>query len=443
MFGYSMIQMIRTHADRVDRHLRQHFLSLYRPFKWMPCFLHRLYDAFLKKTKRFSVIIQFKEAESSCIQEGVEMVHDIVHRHMRCELGKEFTAVNCCCATVTAEALEELLANCNQIKKVHYNREVRALLDVATPAVHADNVIRNNTTLTGAGVTIAVIDTGIYPHEDLDGRIIGFQDFINHRAEPYDDNGHGTHCAGDAAGSGAQSAGNYKGPAENAFLVGVKVLNKLGSGSLQTVMYGVQWCIENKDAYGIDIISMSLGSPANPSYPDEDDDPMVQIVEAAWHAGIVVIAAAGNDGPDSNTIASPGISDKIITVGAMDDRGTIPREDDDIAVFSSRGPTIYGVSKPDVVAPGVNIISLRAPNSYLDKLQKAARVDGDYIMLSGTSMATPICAGVAALLLEYDKSYTPDEVKNLLMENAEKWGNDDQNVYGSGYIHAENTIPSG
>ena len=437
MFGFSMVKMVRKYADKLDYHLREELISLYRPFKWTPCFLHGPLENLLKKTRTLSVIIKFEDCN---FVEQVDTVQKIVGQHTRCELRKHFQFINACSATVTAAALEDLLTNCNRIKKVYYNYEVRALLDVATPAINAENIIRNNTRLTGSGVTIAVIDTGIYQHDDLEGRIVGFQDFINNRTEAYDDNGHGTHCAGDAAGNGAMSGGLYRGPAPNASIIGVKVLNKLGSGSLETVMEGVQWCIENKDSLGIDILSMSLGAQANPSYRQETDDPMVEMVNKAWDAGMVVCVAAGNSGPNNRTIASPGISSKIITVGAMDDKNTLPREDDTIASFSSRGPTIYNVVKPDIVAPGVNIISLRSPGSYIDKLQKNARVGEGYISLSGTSMATPICAGVAALMLENNPNLSPDDVKNILKSNADRWG--DEFSYGAGYINAERSIPN-
>jgi serine protease AprX len=281
----------------------------------------------------------------------------------------------------------------------------------------------------------------VYDHTDLKGRIIHFVDLINQRTDPYDDNGHGTHCAGDAAGDGSSSGGKYVGSAPKANIVGVKVLDRMGSGSLSTVMDGVQWCIDynTENQNKIDIISMSLGATAQ-KYENENEDPMVKIVESAWESGIVVCVAAGNEGPDESTIASPGLSDKVITVGAMDDINTPTRTDDDIAGFSSRGPTIYGLSKPDVVAPGVNIVSLRSPNSYLDKYQKRNRVDNNYFVLSGTSMATPICAGVVALILEAYPTLTPDEVKGKLMSGAEPWKTDNPNMYGAGYINAERSI---
>jgi len=325
--------------------------------------------------------------------------------------------------------LEKLLEANPGIKKIHSDREMRALLDVARPSVNADLPTIQN--VTGKGVTIAIVDTGIYPHKDLTGRIKGFQDLTGSKNSPYDDNGHGTHCAGDAAGDGAASNGKYKGLAPKSEVVGVKVLNKTGSGSLSNVMAGVQWCIDNQKRYDIDIMSMSLGGQA---VGPTTEDPMVKIVEKAWDKGIVVLVAAGNEGPDAHTISSPGISPKVITVGAMDDKNTYSRRDDQVAPFSSRGPTIDGVSKPDILAPGVNIVSLRSPNSYLDKRLKESRVGTEYLAMSGTSMATPICAGMAALILETHPELSPDQVKERLLNTAEDWKLP-ADTQGKGYGH--------
>lgn len=443
-----MVQMVRSHSDKLDRSLRETILNQYKPFKWTPCVLHNIFEKAIKATKKLSVIIEFKEG---CFKEGCNDLHHVTENYMKNKIHHYFERVSCCSAELTPNGLEAVLSNCQHIKKVYLNSEVKALLNVAVPSANAHNVVRNKTKLTGKDVKIAIIDTGIYPHKDLAGRITDFVDFINDRQDPYDDNGHGTHCAGDAASSSL----SYMGPAPEASLVGVKVLNKLGSGSLDTVMQGVEWCIqynENNPESKIDIISMSLGAPAQ-NYAQENDDPMVQIVEKAWEAGIVVCVAAGNEGPNYGTIASPGISDLVITVGALDDRNTVDtREDDVVADFSSRGPTKYKdaegkdyVTKPDLLAPGVNIVSLRSPNSYLDKLQKSARVDNDYFVLSGTSMATPICAGVVALMKQYDPTLSPDQIKTMLKSGTDLWTNEtlvyDPNTYGSGYINAENSIP--
>lgn len=436
MFGFSMIQMVRAHAGKLDRPLREDILNLYKPFKWTPCFLHRMFEDFIKKARKISVIIEF---EKECFEAGCHEVREIMKQHSRNGVRRDFARISCCSADVTPNGLEGILSGCNHIKRVYLNREVRALLDVAVPSAQAKNVVRKDNVLTGEGVTIAIVDTGIYPHQDLSGRITDFVDFINDRTDPYDDNGHGTHCAGDAAGNGAASSSAYAGPAPEANLVGVKVLNKMGSGTLETIIDGIEWCIQHKNQ--IDIISMSLGSTAQP-FANENDDPMVKIVEEAWDAGIVVCVAAGNEGPEAKTIASPGVSDKVITVGALDDNNTADtREDDEVASFSSRGPTIYNVNKPDILAPGVNIISLRSPNSYLDKLQKSNRVGLDYFVLSGTSMATPICAGVAALIKQQKPGASPQEVKDMLKKGADLWTDRNPNIYGAGYLNAEKSVP--
>ncbi len=438
-----MVQMVRSHSHKLDKPLREKVLNLYKPFKWTPCFLHKFFEGVIKVRKKMTVIIEF---EKGCYEEGCHEVGQIFSNHSGCKIRKGFNIVSCCSADMTPIALEKILSSCKHVRKIYLNRKVHALLDTAVVASNAKNVVRNGTTLTGKGVTIAVIDTGIYSHQDLSGRIIEFVDFINQKSEPYDDNGHGTHCAGDALGDGSASSGRYRGPAPEANLVGVKVLNKIGSGTLETVMQGVEYCIKYNESNSdrkIDIISMSLGATAQ-RFESENDDPMVQIVEKAWEAGIVVCVAAGNEGPERQTIASPGISERVITVGALDDRETIERIDDDVASFSSRGPTIYGKEKPDILAPGVNITSLRSPKSYIDKLQKDNRVGSEYIILSGTSMATPICAGIVALILEHNRNATPQQVKELLKSGTDLWNDPDKYdkyIYGTGYINAENSIP--
>ncbi|WP_010531314.1 S8 family peptidase [Lentibacillus jeotgali] len=440
MFGYSMVQTIRANAGKMDKELRGRILNLYKPFQWTPCFLHKLLEGSFRWFRKLSLIIEF---ENDCHEAGCSEVRQVTDGRFRHKFRHEFPRISCCSVEVTPKGLEELLSNCSVIRRIYMNREVHALLDVATDAINARDISHGGTELSGEGVSIAVIDTGIHPHQDLSGRIKAFADFVNDRTDPYDDNGHGTHCAGDAAGDGSSSSSKYQAPAHQADLIGVKVLNRIGSGSLETIIRGVEWCIQynedNPDA-PIDIISMSLGSEAG-SYNIEDDDPMVKVVEKAWNEGITMCVAAGNSGPDPQTISSPGVSDQVITVGALDDKNTADtRTDDTVAEFSGRGPTVYGEVKPDILAPGVNIVSLRAPNSYLDKSQKSGRVGNDYFTLSGTSMATPICAGAVALMKQAFPDASPDQLKTLLKNGADLWTDKDPNVYGAGYLNAANTI---
>jgi len=320
------------------------------------------------------------------------------------------------------------------VKKVYLDRKVRACLHIAAPTIQAPPIWETDNQ--GEGATIAILDTGIAPHADLESRIVAFVDFINGRPKPYDDNGHGTHCAGCAASSGKSSNGLYRGIAPKAKLVGVKVLGKYGESNLSQVIQGIEWCIKNKDKYNIRIISLSLGSSTQLSHLD---DPLCLITEMAWKNGIVVVAAAGNEGPYPQTISSPGNHPTIITVGATDDRRTPYPHDDQVAIFSSRGPTRDGYTKPDILAPGTNIISLRSKNSFLDTWLVQNRVNDHYFRLSGTSMSTPIVSGVVALMLTKKPSLTPNEVKQYLLQSAQTL-HQPENIQGKGLVNAKKAL---
>ncbi|MDW8195321.1 MAG: S8 family peptidase [Candidatus Calescibacterium sp.] len=289
-------------------------------------------------------------------------------------------------------------------------------IDVIRELLKLDEVW--NMGITGKGITIAVIDTGIYPHPDIKDRIIEFIDFVNNKngvENSYDDNGHGTHCAGLVAGDGTKANGKYRGPAYEANLIGIKVLDKQGSGSLSNIVKAIYWSIQNKDKYNIKVISMSLGAD---SVIKEKDDILAKAVEDATRAGITVVVAAGNSGPLSETIGTPALSQHAITVGAYDDKNTIDTTDDTPAFFTSRGPTkVDKIKKPDISAPGVEVVSLRSPNSTIDK-SPVIHYGDYYTLLSGTSMATPIVAGVVALLLQANPNLTPQQVKEIITTTA-------------------------
>lgn len=209
-----------------------------------------------------------------------------------------------------------ILAEDERVERLYLDKRVTAYLDIASKATGV-RAVQVEEGLTGKGVTIAVVDTGVHPHEDLTqptNRIVAFKDFVNEKKTPYDDQGHGTHCVGDAAGNGTASQGLYTGPAMEANVVGVKVLDAEGGGQLSTVMKGIEWCIKNREKYSIRVISLSLGAIATESYRD---DPLCQVVEKAWHRGIVVCAAAGNEGPAAGTISTPGHDPIILTVGTL------------------------------------------------------------------------------------------------------------------------------
>jgi serine protease AprX len=310
------------------------------------------------------------------------------------------------------ETLQELSRN-NEVEKIYFDQGVKALLNVATPAVGATGA-RNMYGVTGKGLSIAILDTGIYPHPDLTNptnRIVAFRDFIEGRTAPYDDNGHGTHVAGCAAANGYSSGGVYRAPAPEANLVGVKVLDGQGGGSFSTVISGIDYCIQNKQTYNIRIINLSLGATPTVSYTD---CPLAQACEEAWNAGILVLAAAGNTGP-TGTINTPGFDPLILTAGAINDRNSIDRTDDTIAAYTSRRPTINGFIKPDIAVPGSNITSLLAPNSTLANELPGNIVGSQYFTLSGTSMATGIASGISAQLISGFPRLDPNRVKALLL----------------------------
>lgn len=421
------VSWIRSHGEKFCPMLRRAALEWYRPLKHVPCFMQKTFKYIKQCLKKIPVIVQMEETRDSG-----SLISELA-ASTGCRIRRELPLINCFSTRVNAKSMELLVRN-SSVKKIWYDREVKAVLDVASPAVQAPPLWQNG--LSGKGIVVAVLDTGIYEHPDLSGRIVGFKDLINQNTNPYDDNGHGTHVAGDIAASGSQSGFGYRGPAFEAGLVGVKVLDKMGSGQLSTVIEGIQWCIQNKENLGIRVLNMSLGGQATESYVN---DPVCQAVENAWLAGIVVCVAAGNEGPEPQTIGSPAIHPLVITVGALDDNNTESSDDDRVAEFSSRGPTIDGLTKPDILSPGVNIISLRSPWSTLDKKSEDSRVGTWYTSLSGTSMATPICVGVVAQMLQADGSLTPDQVKARLMETATTMYLE-PNVQGAGVINAAKAV---
>jgi serine protease AprX len=280
----------------------------------------------------------------------------------------------------------------------------------------------------GRGVGIAVIDSGIAPVPDLAGRITAFYDFTagGIATWPSDAYGHGTHVSGLIAGSGAMSLGSYPGIAPEARLIGLKVLDANGGGYTSDVIAAIEFAVVNRKLLGIDIINLSLGHPI---LEPVATDPLVQAVEQAAAAGIVVVTSAGNYGESKDTrktgfagITSPGNAPSALTVGAFQTQHTIERGDDVVPAFSSRGPTWFDSTiKPDVLAPGVGLLATTNPASTLAKGGHAAT---GYLALSGTSMASAVASGVVALMIEanrLDNIYTrltPNTVKLLLQYSA-------------------------
>jgi serine protease AprX len=308
----------------------------------------------------------------------------------------------------------------NHVKRIWHDTKVQTMLDIAIPTVGGDKV--RNMGFTGKDVTVAVIDTGIAPHPDLiypENRIVAWNDLVNKRFSPYDDNGHGTHVSGIIAGNGISSRGKYTGMAPEAKLVGIKALDEKGSGNTSDTISAIEWCIENQKTYNIKAINLSMGSAAQESYRK---DPLCRTVSAAWDKGMTVCVAAGNGGPDPRTIHTPAINPNAISVGNLDAKGTIDVSDDVINDSSSRGPTVDYLVKPDLLAPGTNITSLRPGWGYRP--------------LTGTSMSTPMVTGAVAQILQKWPDLKPYQIKSRLKQNAHDFGM--QPVFqGSGALATE------
>jgi serine protease AprX len=354
-------------------------------------------------------------------------------------------------------------------------------LDYTPESVNAP-LAWQNFSVDGTGIGVAVIDSGVTAVGDLywwnpknqtyGSRVVYSQSFVPGSTDTSDLYGHGTHVAGIVASAGWFSdpalatylnlnfSHTFKGIAPNANIINLRVLDQTGSGTDSSVIAAIQTAINLKSTYNIRVINLSLGRQVYESYTL---DPLCQAVEAAWNAGIVVVAAAGNQGRNDSagtsgygTIAAPGNDPYVITVGAMKTADTPTRSDDTIASYSSKGPTPFDqVVKPDIVAPGNQVVSTLAPNSPLlasttdvyvseytysttttssstpTKNNKknstssastltANTISPAYMRLSGTSMATPVVSGAAALVLQQNPNLTPDQVKARLMKTASK-----------------------
>jgi serine protease AprX len=305
---------------------------------------------------------------------------------------------------------------------------------IVAPAMLRQSLGVDGSKWTGRGVGVAVIDSGLESSSEFSGRVTAFYDFTTGgtvlKSAYTDDYGHGTHVAGTIGGSGALSYNStYHGLAPKVKFLILKVLDKNGAGYTSDVIRAIDFAVANRSSLGVDIINLSLGHPI---FEPAASDPLVQAVERASKAGVIVVAAAGNYGKNPATglpgyagITSPGNAPSAITAGAVNIKGTIAHSDDRIPDYSSSGPTWYDAFvKPDVVSPGHNIVAVAAKKGYLYKTYpQLMSEDADYMILSGTSMASAVTTGSIALLLEANRaangypthpSLTPNAVKAVL-----------------------------
>ncbi len=328
--------------------------------------------------------------------------HISILKTLGAKIKYKYQIINAVALSVDSDLVDKL-SSLDFVKSVEPDAEVKIVLAQSALQIDANRVWLEYG-VKGENVTVAVLDTGIdNEHPDLQNVVLE-KDFTGEGTD--DENGHGTHVASIIAGSGKSSGGLYKGIAPKARLMDIKVLNKDGSGRLSDVIAGIEYAV----MHGADVISMSLGA----AVPCDGLDAASLAADAAVERGVVVVVAAGNLGPSQGTITSPGCAKKVITVGAVDKM-------DNIAPFSSRGPTLDGRVKPDIVAPGVLIT--------------AAKAGGGYTTMSGTSMATPMVSGVVALILSKNPDLTPEQVKSVLKETAKDLG-EDRNTQGAGRVDA-------
>ncbi|MEN0043910.1 MAG: S8 family peptidase [Pseudomonadota bacterium] len=345
-----------------------------------------------------------------------------------------------------------------RVDRLSLDAPVRSVSESARITANVPEGAQANAVWEGAGVGVAIIDSGVATHSVLANTAVQF-DFtggqypvpvvtngvvvVPNSVPRADQFGHGTHVAGIVAGAGADSAGEFQGTSMQAPLLAMQVLDDKGAGSMSDVMAALDWLVSYGHHYNIRVVNLSLGKTVSES---NATDPLVLAAEALWDSGVVVLAAAGNDGHNGNfTINSPGNSRKIITVGSLTDGGTgSDLSDDYVSTFSSRGPTVGDlVLKPDLVAPGNKIVAAIPDNSVLKNLLpqrngvcSMATCSGQYLELSGTSMATPMVAAAAARMLAKDPTLSPDTIKARLMRSARKVDGEPTS-YGAGVLDVE------
>ena len=305
--------------------------------------------------------------------------------------------------------------------------------------IGADQLWNSPSYLRGQGVTVAVVDSGIAVNPDLNdylgaSRVITRVNFVNDTMLPDDYYGHGTHVAGAMAGLGQASDGVYLGVAPEAQLIDVRVMNDHGHGNTSDVIKGLQWVYDHHDAYNIRVVNLSLNSRVPESY---HHSALNAALEVLWFNNIVVVVSAGNGGKQH--LYPPANDPFVLTIGSADDKGTVNTDDDTLSTFSAYGMTADGFLKPDLVAPGANIVSLLASDdsnllAAFPQKKVVAPNNSTYFKMSGTSMAAAVAAGAVAVLLENEPQLTPDQVKHRLLATARSFSGPESCAAGAGYL---------
>ena len=401
---------------------------------------------YLDENGRISVIVDFDHTPTEDDEKMLSSEVDF-------ELEFRYWLIDSIAGTVELNRIHELV-DLPGVVFVELDGILGIQMEDVVPA-HGVDLVWQDTGYTGEGVTMAIIDTGIDGNhtalDDLDDdnttndpKIVAFYDAINNPGAtngteifPYDDNGHGTHCAGITAGTGAPDY-RHIGVAPRANLVGVKVLDGGGSGSFAAVMAGMEWTVEKRHEFNIRAASMSLGALTGAiEWTSSEEESVNRMANEMMRAGVTLFIAAGNSGGTA-TIGTPGSAEDVITVGSLDKNTAI-------AVYSSQGPTEEGRVKPNVAFVGS---SVNAPD---------ANTGDGYVALSGTSMATPGAAGVAVLMYQANPDLSPFDIRNIMQETAtyrechymlanEPCAEDaipknrQNNVYGHGHVNAQPAV---
>jgi serine protease AprX len=379
------------------------------------------------------------------------------------KLGRQLTLIGAQVVEVSNGQLKRL-ADHPAVASIHWDRPLASTMNrvaVTTGARGVQQVLG----FTGAGVGVAVIDSGVANwHDDLTynggnsvvktsggQRVAAFVDFVNGRSAAYDDNGHGSHVAGIIAGNGYDSRGTRAGIAPDAHLVSLKVLDGQGKGVISNVIAALDYIVATKSTHNIRVANLSVGAAVTESF---NTDPLTIAAKRAVDAGIVIVTAAGNIGkaqdgkPLYGGITAPGNAPWVITVGAYSHEGTVTRVDDVMAGYSSRGPTAIDFqAKPDLVAPGTGIVSLATPGSLFYSTKSAFLLKGNvdpgykpYLSLSGTSMAAPVVAGTVALMMQANPNLTPNLVKAVLQYTAQLYPNYNALTQGAGFLNSRGAV---
>jgi len=376
--------------------------------------------------------------------------------------GRRFGIINADLVEVPNGWLRKL-ADDSCVVSMHWDRKTGGEMNRAA-IVEGARAVQAAYGYDGAGVGVAVVDSGVASwHDDLtytgsnpNVKVVGgqrirkFVDFVNGRLTAYDDNGHGTHVTGIIAGNGLDTLGARAGIAPAANIVSLKVLDDHGGGYISNVIAALDWIVANRVTYNLRVVNLSVGAAVTESY---NTDPLTLAAKRVVDLGVVVVTAAGNLGKDRVTgktlygaITSPGNAPWVLTVGAYSHEGTLSRTDDVIAGYSSRGPTaIDFAAKPDIVATGTGIVSLSAPGSLMYTTKASYLLKGltgsarPYLSLSGTSMASPVVAGAAALMIQANPNLTPNLVKAILQYTAQDYDYDPL-TQGAGFLNIKGAV---